>query len=371
MLKRKVLLYSVIGIISLCILAAGVSALSNLSLPAKPEATGVISPIDKARLAETLHLKEELGEEIWPGWGQMEIPVLLWTEEYSFLIGFPIQPIGWDEVQDDTFNGQPYYQQETEEHENFAVLIDDVWAASLATKWEMDNFMISQFSEMLPSPINKIIPYRLFIQPSEVQITGVLHETFHVYQAILAPKKLEMAEDRYEIEEIYWEIDEQMGDDWQEEVNLLAQALEAETDDELIELISTFLEKRQNRRDNYNLDEDMINFERLIEWEEGLAKYVEVAIWKQAHSSPTYQPLSEMAQDPDFKDYKTFEKRWQQEIMTMKNQANQQGDTRFYYTGMAQAFLLDKLKSDWKTHIMREGVWLDDLLQDVIENMYQ
>jgi hypothetical protein len=235
----------------------------------------------------------------------------------------------------------------------------------------MDNFMISQFSEILPSPINQIIPYRLFIQPSEVQITGVLHETFHVYQAMLAPEKLEMAEDRYEIEEIYWGIDEQMGDDWQEEVNLLAQALEAETDNELIELISTFLEKRQNRREKHSLDEEMINFERLIEWEEGLAKYVEVAIWKQAYSSPTYQSLSEIAQDPDFKDYETFEQRWQQEIMTMKNQADNQGDTRFYYTGMAQAFLLERLKSDWKTHIMREGVWLDDLLQDVIENMYQ
>jgi hypothetical protein len=298
----------------------------------------------------------------------MEIPVLLWTKEYSFLIGFPTQPTGWDEVPDDTFNGQPYYQQETEDHQNFAVLIDDVWAASLATKWEMDHFLISQFQETFPAPINKIIPYKLFIQPSEVQITGVLHETFHVYQAILAPEKLQMAEDRYELEENYWEIDDQMSDDWQEEVSLLTQALEAETDSELIELVSKFLEQRQNRRDNYNLDEDMINFERLIEWEEGLAKYVEVGIWKQAYSSPTYQSISEMAQDPDFKDYETFEQRWNQEIMTMKNQANQQGDTRFYYTGMAQAFLLDQLKPDWKTDMMTEDVWLEDILLDAISN---
>jgi hypothetical protein len=366
--KRKVILFSVLGIISLCILATGISALSNLSLPARPESVSTISPIDKARLVETLHLKEALGEEVWPDWGEMDIPILLWTNETSFLIGFPFQPSGWDVILDDVFINQPYYMQETQSHQNFAVLIDDHWAASMGTKWELDHSLISQFQEMFPSPIDKIVPYKLFIQPTEVQMTGVLHETFHVFQAIFAPEKLESAENRYRIEENYWKIDEQMSDDWKEEVNLLAQALDVETDAGLKELVTQFLTQRQNRWEDHNLSKDMIDFERLIEWEEGLAKYVEIAMWKQAFSSPGYQSSTEMAQDSDFHNYETFEQHWQQEIMTMKNQAIQQGDTRFYYTGMAQAFLLDRLMPDWKNHIMEENLWLDDLLLEAIGN---
>ena len=108
MAKRKVVLISVIGIISLCVIAAGLSALSNITLPERPDSSGALSPIDKVRLDETLHLKEELGEEVWPGWGDMDIPVLLWTEENSFLFGFPVQPTSWDIVSGDTFNGQSY-----------------------------------------------------------------------------------------------------------------------------------------------------------------------------------------------------------------------------------------------------------------------
>lgn len=367
MTKRKVV-FSIIGMLSLCILAAGISALSNLGLPERPKNTDAFSSIDKARLAETLHLKEALGEAVWPGWGQMDIPILLWTEEISFLFGFPVQPTGWEIVRGDTFNEQSYYRLETEDHNNFAVLVDDRWTASMGTKWETDNFLISQFQEMLPAPIDKIIPYRIFIQPSEVQITGVLHETFHVYQAKSALEKLENAEDRYGIEEEYWEADEYMGDDWGKEIDLITQALDAETDDELIEFVTQFLEQRQTRRETYELKEDLIDFERLLEWEEGLAKYVEIAIWKQAYSSSLYNAIPEMTQDPDFKGYETFEKRWRQEITTLKNQATQNGDIRFYYTGMAQGFLLDRLMPDWKSRIMENNVWLDDLLIETIEN---
>ncbi|MGD8455475.1 MAG: hypothetical protein PVF83_03745 [Anaerolineales bacterium] len=368
MTKRKVVLFSVIGILSLCILAAGISALSNLGLPEKPESRDTFSFIDKARLAETLHLKEALGEEVWPGWGQMEIPVMLWTEETSFLFGFPVQPTGWETVTGDTFNEQAYYKLETEDHNNFAILVDDRWTASMGTKWETDHFLVSQFQEMLPSPIDKIIPYRIFIQPSEVQMTGVLHETFHVYQAISAPDKLEKAEERYGTEEEYWEADEYMGDDWREEIALLIKALDAETDDELTELTAQFLEQRQTRRETHGMKGDLIEFERLLEWEEGLAKYVEIAIWKQAFSSSQYNAIPDITQDPDFKGYETFEKRWQQEIATMKNQAAHKGDVRFYYTGMAQAFLLDRLIPGWKNRIMADHVWLDDLLIEAVGN---
>ena len=46
----------------------------------------------------------------------------------------------------------------------------------------------------------------------------------------------------------------------------------------------------------------------------------------------------------------------------MKRQVRQDGVTRFYYTGAAQAFLLDKLAPGWKAQAMAPGVFLEDLL---------
>ena len=55
-----------------------------------------------------------------------------------------------------------------------------------------------------------------------------------------------------------------------------------------------------------------------------------------------------MAEDPDFDAYAGFDGRWSQEIGQMKRQADKEGDTRFYVTGMAQAALLERLAPCWK-----------------------
>ena len=47
----------------------------------------------------------------------------------------------------------------------------------------------------------------------------------------------------------------------------------------------------------------------------------------------------------------------------MQMMAEDRGDGRFYYTGMAQAFLLDKLMLEWKLQAFEEDVWLDELLE--------
>ena len=88
--RRRVILIITTGLFSICILTSIISALSNQNLPSGPEFADRLSELDKARLAEALHLKQELGALIWHGWDEAEIPVLLWTDEYSFLIGYPV-----------------------------------------------------------------------------------------------------------------------------------------------------------------------------------------------------------------------------------------------------------------------------------------
>ena len=47
--------------------------------------------------------------------------------------------------------------------------------------------------------------------------------------------------------------------------------------------------------------------------------------------------------------------------------AKDDGDTRFYYSGLAQAAILDRLAPGWRTRILTEDVWLEDLLKEAVQ----
>lgn len=363
---RKWLGRILLGLIVLLLLAAGGSALSNINLPTGPAQLDRLSAMDKARLAESLKLKSVVGESVWPGWGKTDVPVVIWNRETEFLIGLSSSPLGWTLVADDTFLGQIYYRRPADNPQNFAVRLEDapndVWAASMGTKWEADLFLREQFQEMLPPVLAQIIPYRLMILPSEVQITGVLHETFHVYQAQVALDRLNAAESAQSRENVYFQVDADMGDGWQQETALLRSALEAKSNANAADLARQFLAQREARRIQANLTPDLVDFERQLEWEEGLAKYVELTAWRQAADTSTWQPMPELVDDGYFKAYKTFDQRWTQELGVLARSSTEESTTRFYYTGMAQAVLLDRLAPDWKEQAMQPDIWLEDLL---------
>lgn len=363
----RVLALVVGGSLLLCAIVAALSAASNRSLPTGPGETDRFSALDKARLEETLHLKQALGERVWPGWGRADIPVLIWNRDHSLLVGHPAPPAGWEPVPGDAFQGQTYYRQATGEPQNFAVRVGDRWVASMAAKWEVDAFMIEMIGGTLPPPLRPVFPYRLLIQPSEVQISGVLHESLHVYQAQVAPARLEAAEKAHDRSERYWLADATMRQAWGQEIDLLASALKAGSDEDARSLVRQYLDWRAQRRAVHELDAALIDYERQIEWEEGLAKYVELATWREAYAATDYEPLPAMADDPDFGRYATFPRRWSQEIGQMRRQATREGETRFYYTGMAQAMLLDRLLPGWQERIWANGVWLETLLAEAME----
>ena len=65
----------------------------------------------------------------------------------------------------------------------------------------------------------------------------------------------------------------------------------------------------------------------------------------------------------DFDAYQGFPQRLAQEIDQIMRMASNEGDGRFYYSGFAQAAMLDRLLPGWQERIMQEGVWLDELLK--------
>lgn len=343
----------------LCLFLSVLSAFSNRNLPTE-EHSSQLSAVDKARLSEALHLKTTLGDQVWQGWGSTEIPVIVWNRSYEFLANYEGEtPSGWS-IAEDELNGRPYFQQKANEPQNFAVRVDESWAASIATKQETDVFLINTFQHVLPAPVKQIFPYRILIQPSETQIGGLLHETFHVYQFLRAPARITKAESIHKLEDQYESFSA-----LKKESAILADALKAKTQAEKIDLVRQFLATRDARRKDSNLSADLIDYERLLEWEEGTAKYTEVAILKQASETTDYQSLPEMKNDADFKEYQNFKQRWSQELIQLRYPTSL-GETEFYMTGLAQGFLLDELMPGWKEQYWKDDVFLEDLLRAAI-----
>ena len=102
----------------------------------------------------------------------------------------------------------------------------------------------------------------------------------------------------------------------------------------------------------------------------GLGNYTELAIWKCAASDTAYKPVQALSGDRDFNGYRNFSGKWAQELITLRLQSHGT-EIRFYYSGMAQAFLLDRLNSDWKTTILQGNVFLEDLLSEALTNRRQ
>ncbi len=377
---RRWLKRIVLCLVLLFIAAIGLSALSNLILPSCSSTIEQLSDLDKARLMEVLNLRMTLGDTIWPGWGSATIPVIQYNEQYAFLVNYDTPPAGWlkvpqqqqrggpwEPVPGDTFDDGIYYRQFLTDPnirpEAFTVLIGECWVASMTTKQWTQISLGNEMRKDLPGIFKHIVPYRLFGQllNSDWHICCVLHESFHAYQGITAPERLAEAETCMSVAVRYPWDEPMFANAWQKELNLLADALLAPLRIETASLARKFLAQRQQRRDIHGLEADLVDFERQREWEEGLAKYVELAVWRLASTTPDYQPVAAMSADRDFKHYKGFTKHWSQEVAQLRR-SSQSRDSRFYYTGMAQAFLLDRLVPDWKTKAMTADTFLEGLL---------
>ncbi|HUM71167.1 MAG TPA: hypothetical protein PLK31_20235, partial [Chloroflexota bacterium] len=174
---RRWLLFVVVGVVGLCLLGTAVSALSNIGLPTQSEQVDYLSENQKALLAEFFQVRARLGENVWPGWGALESPVVVYNEATAFLVNYPAAnpPDGWFKVPqmaarggpwqqtpDDDFAGQPYYRQTLpatgETPQAFTVIVGDRWAASMTTKEWTAIGLRQQIREDLPAPLAAIAP---------------------------------------------------------------------------------------------------------------------------------------------------------------------------------------------------------------------
>jgi len=371
-------------VLSLSVLACW-TALDNRSLPRRSRVVDRLDERQKALLLEALHLHRALGDSIWPGWAREDLPVVLYNERYAFLTGLQDPPAGWikvpgervrggpwERVPEDSFEGAAYYRQALpspdENPEAFTVRIGDRWAASLPTLEWFGIRLADRMRSEMPPALAAVFPYRpalrLFIGGSDGYLCMIQHEAFHAHQGVAAPLRIASAERAAaEVERDYPFGQAASEQAWKRELGLLTSCLGAPTREEARAWARQFLAARQDRRDRLGLAAALTGCEGQREWLEGLAKYVELESWRRAALTPDYRPLTALKSDPGFKAYAGSRRRLSREVGQI---AWAKGDTRFYYSGMAQALILDRLMPGWKNRAFAQDVRLEDLVAEAV-----
>lgn len=377
----KVLKWGFLSFVALAI----VSVLYNFTLPTESKVKEKLTQNQKAYISEAMNLQQKIGNEVWPGWGNLQIPVIIYNEKYAFLIGYPNPPAGWikmpkgelrgtewEVVKNDSFGEAPYYRQllpnPDRTPECFTVQVGERWVASMQTKEYAAVTFYKNLRNELPPVLNSIFPYTIFWQflmgSTENYIAGLEHEAFHAFQGTLVPQRLAEAESPPFSKEYPWE---KSANGWNEEISLLMEAFNTESNGAASKLMAQFLAKRSERREKSNLTDEMIRYEQKREWLEGLAKYAEIKIGVMASENQSYKPVKEIETVPGFKNYKTRISNFNRQIEDVERIGNRPAEARFYYTGMLQAVMLDRLMPEWKKEAFKEGVYLENMLEMAVE----
>jgi len=298
-----------------------------------------LSTADKAEIAEILRLKTALGDQVWPGLGRIDIPIILYNERYEFLIGEAKPPSPWQVVKEDNYLGRPYFRRRAENPQAFAVAVGTRWAGSGSTLELM----------------NRKIPFRL---SRELHVVIMLHEVFHAFQATLAPQRFAKAMRVYKSEGRYPYKDLPFSSAWNSEGEALADGLKATEQAAIWDQAQKFLDIRDARRRQVALDPELISYERELEWLEGLAKYAEVRFYELAASRTSEAAYANYRSGHPFQPADLARLR--------RNLGLQKGDLRFYLSGLAQARLLDRLCPGWKAKAFEDKARLEDSLRAAI-----
>ncbi|MFW6290271.1 MAG: hypothetical protein ACOC0R_04820 [Mariniphaga sp.] len=369
------------------IVLAVASALYNLTLPEQSRIKDKLLDNEKAYVAETMNLQQTVGDTVWPGWGRLHIPVIAYNEAYAFLIGYPNPPAGWmkmpreefrgstwEAVKDDDFFGQTYYRQQLNNPdvtpENFTVKVGEQWVAAMQTNEYASVTFYKEFKNELPPVLNAVFPYKIFwnllMGEAENYIGGMAHESFHAFQGTAVPHKFTEGENAGRLSQEYpWDNDKN-AEGWKQEIKFLHQAYTSGNIDSARWYVRKFVDRRNERRLKAGLSPEMIGYEKNREWLEGLAKYAELKIGLLAEENKTYKPIEQIKNVPGFNSYKKRTRFFNRQLGEVKRTAGRHGESRFYYGGMLQALMLDRLLPGWKTAAFEQDLALDELLKKAV-----
>lgn len=320
-----------------------------------------LNSTDIKSIITAISLRQELGEQIWPGFGEHHIPIIIFNDNYEFIFGIDNLDAPWKRVTDDTIEGTRYYYRPAQDSQEFTVRADGLWAASMTSLDILNREIYLNLRKDLPEPLNRLLPYQLVRFGNDYHVTAIVHESFHAFQADIATVKFIKNQGVYKQEKNYPYNNEKFITAWNKEGAILNQALASQDRQKKIELIAKFLKYRENRRKKADLSNSLIEYEKHLEWLEGTAKYIEMKFYSLVAENNKLTSI-------DFKNNPSY---WNEDFKKLAEELGEKGGhNRFYLSGMAQADLLDQLGTeDWEYLIMEVDIYLGDLLKKEIGNI--
>lgn len=317
---------------SLLALAAGLT-LPLTSPLAEPPSEPELS--DLVRLAEASRLADELRREVWPGWEETAMPVLLVTEETEFLARFPREVEGFVEAGTSSLLGA------------------ELWSRPR----QFDPSFLATFPAFGPPALVVIGRAEATGKTSTEWVLTVLHENFHQFQ---------MSDPRYYAEVECLELSG--GDEtgmWMlnypfpySEPEFVAGFTELSRRLASLLAESSAGDRRRFWRDYEGFLEQLAEADRRYfgfqVWQEGLARYVELRAAELAADG--FRSSLEFAALPDAESYSVVARRLRGQILEeleSPDPANRQRIS-FYALGAGLGLLLDLDGVDWKRRYLRE-----------------
>lgn len=191
----------------------------------------------------------------------------------------------------------------------------------------------------------------------EENISITFHEAFHAFQRDPKRKGMKWGAENSLLVFEYQESSARNNALFSIESRILQSALQSKNKSELIKKVQQFLAIRKLRQSE--LEPRFIEFEKGAELNEGLAEYAGTKAVLVGMRAAKQKQISVSFVEPNADAYlsKKYEK------LDSITKIGRNIRLKFYYTGSAQGFLLDRLMPDWKTKVQMEGKSLQDLLE--------
>ena len=311
-----------------------------------------LSEKDQATIRELGILKGKYGSDIWPGFDEAPIPVILFNDRHEFIAGIDSAFQAWSRAGVIQNSDRIYFRRKAQDPQAFAVQTEKGWAGRFSTLDYLNRDILTRLRRELPAPVNRLMPSQMITKSNDYHVVALVHEMFHAFQAIHSGKKFERSNalahwaDRYPYQR------DSIDHLFTREGQCLYNALKADKRKKKLEWGQKFLRFRKQRRKL--LSGKMIAFEKRYEWLEGLAKYAEMEAYRTALSHNGQLEFSYDEEMPH----------WETDMKNLNDLGNVDGSTRFYLSGMAQARLLDQIAAHWKSRIMKEQVYQEHLIAE-------
>jgi hypothetical protein len=187
------------------------------------------------------------------------------------------------------------------------------------------------------------------------------HESFHIFESDKNRAGARWRHENAMLVAFYPETEARLGALFNIEGQLLFAALQSKEDKVLKKLIHQFLAVRAWRRSE--MEERFAEFENGAESNEGLAEYAGVRGVVIGLRAAAEKRLRLPFRYRDEAEY--LESKYRK--LNSITEAGRNSRLRFYYTGSAQALLLDRLMKDWKRRVQFESAVLEDLLAEATQ----